>query len=385
MEQNKNEGKMKILEMLASGAITTEEAMKLLQQFGEEEGEGIDPRQVNPNRHSDDWQEQAMGPISSSFKSIGDTIEGVVQDIMELDIDLDLADVFYGGRHKNVITYVSDPISQNIAALRLLGKNAGVEIVGYDGRQLRITCSYKAKRPDVQVMINEERGAYEVLYDYNAIRSMKIYCEVPRVFVEDIHAESKNASVKMWGVNGKNINLLTKNGSIKMEHVEAAQIAAKTRNESVQAQRVKASELYFETTNAKITAEHVAADSAHFITSNAKIATENIDIAQLYLKTSNASIKMEDIFRTGHGAGSERSIEAHTTNGGISIYVPRHVAAKLQATTTHSRVDCNLQNLLFGEMSRNYINAKSFDYESAADKAKINLSTTNSSIKIKEA
>ena len=46
-----NEGKVKILEMLAEGKITVEQSLELMAQFEEEKKANyIDPRQINPNK-----------------------------------------------------------------------------------------------------------------------------------------------------------------------------------------------------------------------------------------------------------------------------------------------------------------------------------------------
>jgi len=414
MSEQKNEGKMKILQMLSEGTIAVEDAMKLLEQFKDEEptrrdsrpprpprperprrpdrphvyfghvhGNGPDPR-VRPNVD----ERENVGEAISFAESIGEKISGALSklDNLDIDFDFDFSDVF-GTKHRyaNTVTYISDPIAQNIAALKLMGKNAKVEIEGYDGKELRITCAYKSKRPDVQVFVNEEHGGFEVQYDYNAMYSMEIKCEVPRAFVEEIHAESKNSAIKLQDVNGRTFNLLTKNGGIKLEKVRADEITAKTRNSAIQAEEVAADTISLETSNSKIDAEYITANVAHFVTSNSKVETEDLDIKQLYIKTSNSGIKMENIFQNLAETGGERTVEAHTSNGGVSIYIPRNVAAMLQASTTHSRVDCHLQDLLVGDVSKNYINGRTHDYDNAMAKAKINISTTNGAIKIREA
>jgi len=419
MNEQKNEGKMKILQMLSEGTIGVEDAMKLLEQFKEEghesarregrpprpprpprperprrperphvyfghvHGNGPDPRR-RPEVDVQDGSHKAM----SFAESIGEKISGALSklDNLDIDIDFDFSDVF-GTKHRysNTVTYISDPIAQNIASLRLMGKNATVKIEGYDGKELRITCAYKSKRPDAQVTICEEHGGFEVQYDYNAMYSMEISCEVPQAFVEEIHAESKNSGIKLHGINGRTYNILTKNGGIKLEKVRADEITAKTRNSSIQAEEVTADTISLETSNSKINAEYITANVAHFVTSNSKVETEDLDIKQLYIKTSNSAIKMENIFQNFAETGGERTVEAHTSNGGVSIYIPRNVAATLQASTTNSRVDCHLQDLLVGDVSKNYINGRTHDYDNAMAKAKINISTTNGTIKIREA
>ena len=404
---NDDMSKLKVLEMLSNGQITTEEAMRLLEQLNDTPH--VDPRQVNPNkRHNrgeeehdyeeDEDEDDHYEPVGL-FDQIKESLEDVIgtdfseitDSIKEGMEDIDIADIF-SASHRGSFTYNSPPIAQNISALRLLGKNDKVEIVGHGGNQIRITCVYRSKRPDTNISVSQAGGVFEVLYDYNAMRSMKIYCELPRVFVEEINAESKNAALYMCGVNAGNINMVTKNAKIKAEHITAHEVDAKTCNASIEVEGVKAGSLNLQTSNSKISVDETQADTARLVTSNAKVVTEDVNITHLYIKTSNSSIKMEDIFGRRNGIArqnnieeQERTIEAHTTNGGVAVYVPRHMAAWVQASTSHSRVECRLPNMLMGESTGNYINSKSYNYESTPCRVKINISTTNAAIKIREA
>ena len=349
--------KMKILEMLSQGKITTDEAMLLLEQIGEQKGNGPRPESGRGEKERRDFD--------FSLGGLGETIGNAVRDgigaLEDIDVTLDLSDIFIPG-HKGNYMYTSPAIGQNITALRLLGKNDKIEITGHDGKDIRIFCEYKAKRHDVTVGVSEDGGVYELLYDYNAMRSMKIYCHVPRNLIEELNAETKNAKIILKDVKAGNIALTTKNDKIELARVAAA-------------------ELNLQTSNSKIDIESVTAQNARLVTSNAKIATENIDIKHMYVKTSNSGIKLENIFGID---SAERTIEAHTSNGGISMFVPHSVAVSLQASTSNSSVTCHLPNMLTGESKKNYVNCKSQNYDTAANRAKINVSTSNGAIKIRE-
>ena len=448
MNENKNEGKVKILQMLAEGKITVEQSLELLAQFKDEEEKSrrphvmyMDPRQVNPNKRrkknsdcdcdddddcdckwdedceyddEDGWEwdednnfgnnmanlgqhikssiENSIGVdlagissgISQTFKEIGKDLEDV-----DIDINLDLTGLFGTYKHKSTITYISDPIAQNISQLKLVGKNAKVEIRGYDGDRLRITCKYNPKRKDARILVNENNGSYEVLYDYNAMRSLAIYAEVPRhILVESIHGESKNAHVDLLDVKCGQAHLLTKNSSVRIENTECNEIVARTRNASIKAERLRAGHIDFETNNDKIALERAVANSARLTTSNSKVVTEHCNIRQLFIKTSNAGIKMEHLFGNDtaqDGWDGEHIIEAHTTNGNATIYIPRHVAAMVQASTSNGRVDSDLPGMVMDEISKNYLSGKHKDYDDADKKVRINVSTTNSTIKFRGA
>ena len=344
----------------------------------------------NLGRHIKESIEDALGTDFSNIGSeINQSLKELGRDLEDVDINLDVAGLFGYYKHKSTVSYISDPIPQAINQLKLLGKNAKVEIKGYNGDRLRITCKYNPKRQDARVYVNEDNGSYEVLYDYNSMRSMAIYAEVPQsVLIESIHGESKNSSVELYDVKCRHAHLLTKNSSIRIENVECDEIVARTRNSAIKAERLVAGHIDFETSNSKIDVEKVTAQSARLTTSNSKVVTESCDIVQLFIKTTNAGIKMENTFRyvkAQDGWDAERVIEAHTSNGGVTICVPRNVAAAIQASTSNGRVDCDVPNMILGEVSKNYFSGRNADYDSAPKKAKINVSTTNSTIKIRDA
>jgi len=388
--------KMKVLEMLAEGKVTPEEAAKLLEALAKEHGPRDSRRWRDDDHDDDDFDEEdfegVFGQIGEQLSGIaseiGDSIKEGLEGLKDLDVSLDLGDIFVGG-YKGQHSFVSQPVSQNIMALRLLAKNDKIEISSYEGREVRISCEYKSKKPRAGVRLSEEGGVYELLYDYNAMRSMRIYAQVPAgIRIEEIGADTKNAKIYVGDVLSKAMRLGTTNDKIVIERSLAEEINAKTSNAAIMIEQVRSGGIFAETTNAKIKLEHTQADTARLQTTQAKIVTENTDIAHLYAKTKNAGIVMENNFgefaKTG-GQGAERTIEAHTTNGGVSLDVTRGVAVNLQASTSNSKVDCRLANLLMGETAKSYVSARSYDYDSTAARAKINISTTNSAIKIKEA
>ncbi|MDR2167473.1 MAG: DUF4097 domain-containing protein [Clostridiales bacterium] len=375
-----NEGRMKVLEMLQEGKIGVEEAMGLLKQFPEEDA----PR------------EERRDSGGGFLSELGDTISGAISDA------IDASDGVFGGwQHgrKTTKEFVSDPITADIAAIKLLGKNGPVEIRGYEGNQVKIEVKYNAKRGDAQVFVREEGGVFELLYDYNALRWLAVDCLVPNVLVGQIHGESKNSKVELYNIRAEQVALITKNSKIEMGNVNAPQIVAKTRNANIEAKNLQTVNLDLQTGNAKIDIENVKAKIARLTTSNAKIATENVDIEQLYLKTSNGNIKLENMFNEaidyvdarpegsqyppGAAPATERIIEAQTSNSGITVNLPADVAVDVQASTSNAGVECKIPNLVLNEFSKNYINGRTFDYDTHPRRLKLSLNTSNAAVKIR--
>jgi len=395
--------------MLQEGKVSVDEAMALLRQVPDEEAirgviihkndhddecdcDGDDDDCCTTNNNNNNRNKSA----NYGFSDIGSTIRNALSDALDavddVDININLSNMFGVSRNKTIVTYTSDRIASDINSLKILGKNAPVEIEGYDGDTIQMEIKYSGKRDNAQVHVNEENGNYELLYDYNAVRSLSVECRVPRVFIGHLHGESKNSKVELHNVNAGDVELLTKNSKIEIAGVSANAITAKT-------------------SNSKIEMENTKAKVARLTTSNSKIETENIDVEQLYLKTSNSGIKIENAFGTNPSethhsttnsqyppsdfrasslaskpgtAAIERIIEATTSNGGVDVSIPQGTAVKLQASTSNARCECKLSDLVVSEISKNYVSGKSINYDTATNRVKLNINTSNATVKIKE-
>jgi len=409
-----NEGKVKILEMLQEGKITVQESLELLKQFEEE--------QPSPP-YMDDYDDEAMN-FEERLDGIFDNIGNIVSSNLDkagrnIDKALNNAEGFsefsIGGKNVKIVafgpgtkpgigkSFASRPITGDIAFIKLMSKNSPVQIKGYAGDTVQINVKYNPKRKDAQVVIQEEGGGFEVLYDYNAMRWLGIECLVPNALVNQIHGESKNSSIVFSDVRAGNAVLITKNSNIKIRDINCHSLLAKTGNSNLYARNVVAHELDLQTSNSKIETENVKAHIARLTTSNAKIELEDIDANEIYVKTSNASVKLDNAYwetneaaepvatvgsqyPPGHEKApkSERIVDIKTSNASIGVGVPADAAVKLQASTSNGGVQCKLQNLIANEVSKNYFNGKTYDYESRQKQVKLNLSSSNGAIKIKE-
>jgi DUF4097 and DUF4098 domain-containing protein YvlB len=463
-----NEGRIKILEMLQEGKIDAAQAVELLKQFPEEDRKKVDGFTIpkvfsfntndredfedgmrdfedgiedgmrdfhnNFRENSQQRREERQGrkrkhhnpppPISSEFMDWVREIKNDISDGLNFDIDIDLDGLFGNKRAKtDTVVFKTETFGDTDKAslIKLIGKNSNVTLKGYDGDAIKFTCTYNARRTlDKPVQLIQENGHFEIIYDYDAMRSFHISCEVPRkLMIENIFAETKNSTIDVYGIYAGGINLSTKNSPIKIQDVSCNELLGRTRNANVKIERVACKDLVIETSNSKIDAEYVVAHIAQLKTSNAKITTEDCDIVHLIAKTTNASLRLDnevlstrrkvhmphavepkaeydpqyansegyapsDESETYHaGAAGERTITAQTSNGSIALYLPSRTGLKIQASTSNSRINCELPNMNFTEMAKTYVNGQSNDYENFEERLNANLSTTNGSVKIK--
>jgi len=388
--------KQEILTQLENGEITAAEAFTLLSQMDGKsktvdqpyENRSNRPPPVNNSpppshhRHSHEptsWVEDLIGSISGA-------VEEVVDEVKEWEIGASINEFMSGsfGHHRNTLYFTSDPISQGINKLVVIGKNAKVQVYGYDGNVIRLRCAYDARRPDAQVVFTQESGEYQLMYDEKLMRSMEIVCEVPHMIVNSLHAASKNAAVSLHNVQAGAVVLYTKNDKIIGQDISCNEFVAQTKNDSIKVGGIHAQNMHLETTNAKIVAQNVRAHNAEFKTTNDGIKMEQIDIGNLKIFTTSGTLKLEKFLLGVPAWDGERTMEAHTTNANINFATPHEVALKLEAHARDGKINCAKHDMHFTDSHRDYVKGMSHNYDYNTTKLNVRLSTTNGNVRIRE-
>ena len=342
------EERMKILEMLQEGKITAEEAANLMQQIPEKRSIRQEPSTPS---------ETQVPPTSASSQVPQSNDVGLFGWIKE--------GLFNPGGLRITVDFFSGPVGNGIAALRMTGKNDNVSIEGYHGDSIKIHCHYIPKSDaNPQITLQEENGVYELRYDHDAVKALKISCNVPMVMIDQLHVQSSN-------------------GRIKLEDIKCSNLEGHTSNATIKLEKAKAEKVTLQTTNGKIDLEDVTSHLVKLRTINGKIDLESVDIVNIFAETTNGALKFVQISPADTWA-EERVIDGKTTNGSISLELPRGVGVKLEASTTNGQVVCDMQDTIFGEVSRKHINGRNQRYESADKRINIKLSTTNGAVKVKE-
>jgi len=407
-EPNKGGSKMsdkktEILSQLEQGKITATEAFTMLNQLNESaapthetEPTSTDEPRSNGSRQereryetpppppppqftAPDWVEDLIGDVSGA-------VEDVVESIKDWNIGASISEFMSGtyGHHENTLYFTSNPISQGILKLTLIGKAAKVTVSGYDGNVIRVQCKYNARRPDAQVLFHEEDGAYQLMYDESQMRSMEIFCEVPYVMIKNIHAASKSGVVLIENIKAGAVVLYTKNEKILASNIDCAEFVAQNRNEAIKVQSLNAQNVHIETTNAKIQVEDVRAVNAGLKTTNSRIKMAHMDVANLQIHTTNTSLKLDKLLYDFEDWSGERTLEAYTTNSNISFSAPADIGLKMHAHAPGGKVVCKRHDLYLSEAGRDHAQGTSNHYDFSSKKMNVVLSTTNASVKIRE-
>ncbi|MCL2285742.1 MAG: DUF4097 family beta strand repeat-containing protein [Firmicutes bacterium] len=389
--------KQEILSQLEQGKITATEAFTMLNQLNETDdtprSNGPQPQresQIPPpppppphDYHSSfttpDWVEDLVGDISGA-------VQDVVESIKDMNIGASISEFMSGtyGHHENTLFFTSNPISQGVIKLTLIGKSARVSVTGYGGNTIRVQCKYNARRPDAQVVFHEEDGTYQVMYDESLIRSMEIVCEVPHVMIKNAHIASKNGPVLVEDIQACALVLYTKNEKILASNITCAEFVAQNHNEVIRVNTLVAQNVHMETTNAKIQVENVHANNVGLKTTNDRVKMAYMDVQNLQIHTTNTSLKLDKFLHDFNDWGGQRTLEAHTTNGSISFSAPRDVGLKVEAHAKGGKVVCKSYDMYFSEVGREYARGTNSNYELGGKKLDVQLVTTNASVKIRD-
>jgi len=348
-----------ILKQLERGEITADQALVMLNQqpppeanrmndFRAADGGYSNEQSSGPGNHRDDRSRSSADFQSTWVDDLVNWVGNVVHDVTDevSDWDFNISDFLESG-YKRQEVFTSSPVSQGIASLTLPGKNARVEIKGYDGNVVHVECKIHARYPDTEIYLHEENGHLELIYDKKQMRSVAICCLVPHVLVKELHVDNKNSKIVVSGVRLGNMQLRTTNSSISIESVQA--------------------------------------NTALLQTTNARIKAENIDTTHLKMATTNSGLKFKENLLAENCCSGERIIEAHTTNSGVSFYIPSDAGLQINARTSNGRFVIDRDDMYFVESSKTHISGKSNDYDFSANKLKLELGTTNASVKVRSA
>jgi len=391
MEKNKIE----ILQRLEAGEISADEALAMLGQIKDEPAPTPEPQQGHYNHmprntfhshedyefhHAGSWVDGIVGWAS-------ELVEDITGGIKDMEVTVNIPDIIKGSysHNKNTATYVSEPIRQGLAHLELYGKNDKIEIYGYDGDCVQISCAYNARRPGEYIQFHDNNGNISLTFDEKLIRSARVVCHVPRVHVGQIFAATKNGTILIANTGADEVQLETKSETIFLENISSKTLVVKNRNGRIKATGIIGGEVLLETTNAEIFAEDINVTGLNLKTSNASVKTANINAVHMCFSTTNAKLKLENLFPIDDFSfwETERTLEACTTNSNVKLFLPRDIGLDVEANTTGGKVTCDLPLYYTEHAVKARLRGESVNYASAARRLKALVNTTNASIKIR--
>ena len=397
--------KLKVLEMLEKGNITSEEALRLIELLQEGdvkeakraakhteeakacekvEGEVVDDKEEDSK--DENTKEEESGH-QFDYSWIHDLKNNIVESAVNISryVGSQTYNTFGFGPPNQFYSTTIHNVEQ-LKALRLTGKNDRVEIVGHKENSIIVEARYKLKRDqELRIEFEEEDGIYKLNYDYNAVHSMGLYIQIPDRQIPELRVDNKNSEIVVKNVKAEKADFITKNGGIELDSIKSTDLSAETKNAPISIYDITASKINLTTFTSPISLKSVDADFAKLLTTNASVNLDGIDIREIYAKTSNAGM----IFRNFYGAAQQKhplyNLEAYTSTGDLIVELPQvgQIPCRINAATSLGNIRANVGDLEYLAHNKDFVKAKSKNYDTAEHKMNITLQTSNSNIDIR--
>jgi len=355
----------KVLELLEAGKITTDEAVQLMNAIKDTKA---------TNTASDTFFRNEVDSFLNATSKVVESIKDVV------------TDAFYFNETGSLKKEFTKEIQGNINTLNLKGKNSSVAVEVYDGETIIVSTEYIPKYDFQGVEFESENGVYNLVYDNEKVKYMKIKAKIPNnIVIENIDFATKNASITCYGLHFKNATLTTKNSKIDLRTLNGDNLIAETKNSKIEISNSTIKTITGNSGNAKIELDAVTSKEVYLTTSNGKIAIMDCSINKIDCQTSNGEIKIDDLTQVG-GEGTENTIKAVTYNHSIKIgFKNLSQGINLKAKTSLGDIKVKNQNFkTTKEVSHleSVVEGQTYNYESANSKTDIVAETSKGNIYI---
>ena len=354
---NKEEQKLKVLQMLKEDMITQEQALDLLELIASE-------TKVSENNQSNEVKKE-------------ENTTSMVQPQQPYD--------FFGNGHQ--LFKIEKTVNlDNFKSLKLIGKNSHIKVSTHLKRTIEINGWYKQSRHnDPMICFDENNGNYQLSYNYHGVKYLGCEVMIPETFLSLLAIENSNAAVSLNNINSSEIFVKTKNAQIELSKCQSDVLTGITKNSHINLIKYRGARVELVTTNARIFVKDATAKEAEFRTTNADILVQNSHFMKQSLETKNAQITLDlmsqAFFEEGH-----YEIDGRTTNANIEVLLPEgeEVPFRINGSTKRGNVVTQEANLVVNARDRGYLVAESKAFNSSNKKMIFNFQTTNGDIILKE-
>jgi len=232
--------------------------------------------------------------------------------------------------------------------------NGSIEVKSWEREEVEVIADIEVKAgnmDDAEDFLNEVEINIDKSFDKIAIE-----VDYPKIggggFWDLIFGGSKpNVSVSFWLKVPKrsNLDMNSTNGKIEIYDIEG-KVGSKSTNGSINIEKVNG-DAVLRTTNGSISASGVRGD-IKAETTNGKVDLKEI-IGNVSAKSTNGSINSQII-----KIDAVKEMNLRTTNGSISINLPKDVNVDFDARTSNGKIYSEFPILVKGEISKKHITGK---------------------------
>lgn len=302
----------RVLDMLAEGKITADEAERLLKALGD--GGYLEDR-------------------------VQDAVEGGVEALGRLGETL--SDEIEHGVRKQVTVVVDreDEASTRDDAFEV-GESPRLEVRSFNGR-VRVNAGEPGTIRVRAKLSNPSGVEYSAVQEGDLVRVEAKPRRRSGGFLHGLFGQGSGASIDVTVPVSTGVNLATSNRPVELRGTEEGG-TVETSNACIQVEEVKGN-LNAQTTNGRIAVERFKG-RAELVTTNGRVTVEK-GHGQFDVKTTNGRIGFQGSFDPG---GRNALI---TSNGRIEVALNAEPSLKVEASTVNGRIDCEIPEFAISKIT----------------------------------
>ncbi|MCA1061331.1 DUF4097 family beta strand repeat-containing protein [Rossellomorea aquimaris] len=322
-----NEERKRILDMLENGTISAQEALALL--------EALDKKSHTSKKKEKDFlddivsifQDDKKGSKDDSTQTgnpkdkLLDFMNSALTKIKNFDFD-------FQWNQSVELSHVFQQPNTNFEKIDVDVANGKVELIPWDGEEVRVECEAKVYRTEDQEEARKqfmENTSFAVdgdtLYYSTQLKWMKVDAKlyIPK-------HQYKRISVRLF------------NGGLSAENLEVEDLRAKAANGKIHIDRLTSKKTEVETSNGAISILNAKADHVEAESINGKVHVEG-DILYSDVQSLNGNIICD---LTGEKADT---VHAKTVTGNIDLFVPENINISGEAKSNFGSFKVELQGM----------------------------------------
>ncbi|MEK4908905.1 DUF4097 domain-containing protein [Niallia circulans] len=365
--------KKRILELVESGKLTVDEALKLMEKVDEvnekkslNEEEKIILEDFQKETKFHEKKKETSSNYGFNFQAakdkLFDIVDTTIKKVKEVDLDLNFG-------HFEEVSHIFQ--YHNIAPKKvdIDIPNGEVELIPWDQEEVSIECKAKVYRvnsleeakkvflKEVDVIVDEERLVLKTNHKWMKVKT-QVY--IPQISYESAIIRLFNGPITTFDVKAEKLYAKTANGKITLKAGENKKVEADAANGSIKVEKGKMEKLDAETINGSITVD------GYF---------NKVD-----LQAFNGSISC-----VNHSEACE-ILELQGTTGSIEVSLPESLAVSGELKTNFGGFNVELEGIQIIE-EKNEVLQKTLQFksiQSSEHHTKIEANTKTGSIKVKK-
>ncbi|MFP3721234.1 DUF4097 domain-containing protein [Niallia circulans] len=365
--------KKRILELVESGKLTVDEALKLMEKVDEvnekkslNEEEKIILEDFQKETKFHEKKKETSSNYGFNFQAakdkLFDIVDTTIKKVKEVDLDLNFG-------HFEEVSHIFQ--YHNIAPKKvdIDIPNGEVELIPWDQEEVSIECKAKVYRvnsleeakkvflKEVDVIVDEERLVLKTNHKWMKVKT-QVY--IPQISYESAIIRLFNGPITTFDVKAEKLYAKTANGKITLKAGEHKKVEADAANGSIKVEKGKMEKLDAETINGSITVD------GYF---------NKVD-----LQAFNGSISC-----VNHSEACE-ILELQGTTGSIEVSLPESLAVSGELKTNFGGFNVELEGIQIIE-EKNEVLQKTLQFksiQSSEHHTKIEANTKTGSIKVKK-